>query len=233
MSAEKKLVEEMLRKAGVAVNGPNPWDIQIHDERFYRRLVADHSLGLGESYMEKWWDCERIDLLIEKILRSGRYANDLSWPVILLGAKAILLNLQSRFGAKKVIEHHYNLSNELYMSFLDPYNQYTCGYFKDTTDLDKAQEQKLDLICRKLQLRPTDRVLDIGCGWGGFAKYAAEHYGCSVVGITISDEQLSYAQKFVSGLPVELRKQDYRDLAGEKFDKIVIVGMIEHVGYKK
>src|SRR5207247_100513 len=131
-----------------------------------------------------------------------------------------------------VIEEHYDLSNELYMSFLDPYNQYTCGYFKNTTDLNQAQEQKLDLICRKLSLKQGDRVLDIGCGWGGFAKYAAENYGCNVVGITISDEQVSYAEEYTSGLPVEIRKQDYRDLRGEKFDKIVVIGMIEHVGYK-
>ena len=117
------------------------------------------------------------------------------------------------------------------MSFLDPYNQYSCGYFKDTNDLNVAQEKKLDLVCKKLQLKSTDKVLDIGCGWGGFAKYAAEHYGCQVIGITLSKEQVSYAKEFTKGLPVEIELMDYRDIS-QQFDKIVSIGMFEHVGYK-
>src|SRR3989344_286634 len=122
-------------------------------------------------------------------------------------------------------------NKDLYMAFLDPYNQYTCGYFKDTEDLNVAQEQKLDLICRKLELRPADKMLDIGCGWGGFAKWAASHYGCHVTGISISDEQITYAKEFTGGLPVEIVKADYRELKGQ-YDKILICGMIEHVGHK-
>jgi cyclopropane-fatty-acyl-phospholipid synthase len=232
MSKERALVARILKAAGVEVNGPNPWDIQVHDERLYRRVISQGSLGLGEAYMEGWWDCDRIDLLIEKILRTGQPQSMLTLPVIWLGIKARVLNMQTKVGAKKVIEKHYDLSNELYASFLDPYKQYSCGYFKGTEDLNIAQEQKMDLICRKLQLKNTDRVLDIGCGWGGFAKYAAEKYGCTVVGITISDEQIAYAKEFTAGLPVEIRKQDYRDLNKEQFDKIVSVGMLEHVGYK-
>ena len=205
--------------------------MQVHDERLYGRLLSHGSLGLGEAYMEKWWDAERIDLTVEKLLRS--YGNQkITLPVVWLALKAWVFNLQSRSGARQVIDEHYDLSNDLYMSFLDPYNQYTCGYFKNTDDLNIAQEQKLDLICRKLELKKVERVLDIGCGWGGFAKYAAEHYGVHVTGITISDEQLTYAKKFTEGLSVTVRKQDYRDLKGEQFDKIVIIGMIEHVGYK-
>ena len=139
--------------------------------------------------------------------------------------------MQSKSRSKEVAEKHYNLSSDLYMSFLDPYNQYTCGYFKDTDDLNKAQEQKLDLICKKLRLSSKDRVLDIGCGWGGFAKFAAERYGCHVTGITISDEQIKYTEKFCKGLPVTIVKSDYRDFKG-KFDKVLVCGMIEHVGYK-
>jgi cyclopropane-fatty-acyl-phospholipid synthase len=231
MSNAKDVVQDVFQKADIKIDGTRPWDIQIHDERFYSRLLSYGSLGLGESYMEKWWDAERIDLLVEKLLRS--HGNQkVTLPVILLALKARLFNLQSRAGARKVIDAHYDLSNDLYMSFLDPYNQYTCGYFKNTEELNTAQEQKLELICKKLQLKHGDRVLDIGCGWGGFAKYAAEYYGCIVTGITISDEQLAYAQDFTKGLPVTLRKQDYRDLKGEQFDKIVVIGMIEHVGYK-
>ncbi len=227
----KETVERQFKAADIEINGKRPWDIQVHDERFYKRLFLHRSLGLGESYMEKWWDCERIDLFIEKVSRSiGN--NKITISFAMLWIKARLFNLQSPQGARKVIEEHYDLSNDLYMSFLDRYNQYTCGFFQETTDLNKAQEQKLELICKKLHLKREDRVLDIGCGWGGFAKYAAEHYGCRVVGITISDAQLAYAQKDTDGLPVEIRKQDYRDLSGEEFDKIVIIGMIEHVGYK-
>jgi cyclopropane-fatty-acyl-phospholipid synthase len=117
------------------------------------------------------------------------------------------------------------------MSFLDPYNQYTCGYISDTEELNTAQEKKLQLICDKLQLKPTDRVLDIGCGWGGFCKYAAETIGCQVAGVSISNEQIAYAKDFCKGLPVDIQKKDYRDLNGT-YDKILICGMIEHVGYK-
>ncbi len=182
--------------------------------------------------MEKWWDCKRIDLFIEKLLRSGKHANEITLPLVLLILKSRLLNLQSRVRAKKVIKEHYDLSNELYQSFLDPHMQYSCAYFKDTEDLATAQEQKMDLICRKLQLKKTDRVLDIGCGWGGLARYAAEKYGCSVVGITLSQKQATYAKERGKDLPVEIRVQDYRDLTGETFDKILSVGMFEHVGHK-
>lgn len=117
------------------------------------------------------------------------------------------------------------------MSFLDPYNQYSCAYFHDTEDLAEAQCCKLDLICRKLNLKPQDHLLDIGCGWGGLAKYAAEHYGCSVTAITISGEQARYAAEYCKGLPVDIRECDYRDIF-ESFNKIVSVGMFEHVGRK-
>ncbi|MDB5238548.1 MAG: Cyclopropane-fatty-acyl-phospholipid synthase [Candidatus Kaiserbacteria bacterium] len=231
MSREKDAVTKFFKDADIEVNGTRPWDIVVHDDRLYKRLLRAGSVGLGEAYMEKWWDSERVDLLFEKLLRVQK-KRVLTLQLILLSIKARIFNRQTRFQARQVVDIHYDLSNELYMSFLDPYNQYTCGYFENTDDLNEAQIQKLDLICRKLQLKSTDTVLDIGCGWGGFAKYAAEHYGCKVVGITISDEQLAYATKYVAGFPVEIRKQDYRDLAGEQFDKIVIVGMIEHVGYK-
>jgi cyclopropane-fatty-acyl-phospholipid synthase len=148
--------------------------------------------------------------------------------------KAKVLNLQSLSGARQVIDAHYDLGNDLYMSFLDPYNQYTCGYFKDTEDLNTAQIQKMDLICRKLQLKEGDRILDIGCGWGGFAKYASETYGCQVTGLTLSDEQARYAREFTKGLSVDIQVADYRLWPKQNinYDKIVVVGMIEHVGYK-
>jgi cyclopropane-fatty-acyl-phospholipid synthase len=173
-----------------------------------------------------------LDEMIYRVLRfsdSTTLYKNLTTAFHLLKWK--IFNLQTKQKSKKVAEEHYDLGNDLYMAFLDPYNQYTCGYFKDTTDLNVAQEQKLDLICKKLQLKSTDKVLDIGCGWGGFAKYASEHYGCHVTGISISDEQIKYAKEFTKGLSVEILKMDYRDLVGQ-YDKVLICGMIEHVGSK-
>ena len=228
----KKQIEEILTKADVRLNGDRPWDVRVNDERLYSRVLSGGSLALGEAYMDGWWDCEALDQFVDRVFRS-RLNEDVSrdWRTILYIIKSKFLNLQSIRRSKKVAKIHYDLDNDLYMSFLDPYNQYTCGYFKDTEDLNEAQEKKLKLICEKLKLTSSDRVLDIGCGWGGFAKYASEHYGCHVTGISISDEQIKYAKEFCKGLPVDIQKCDYRNVVGE-FDKVVVVGMIEHVGYK-
>ncbi|MFA4817388.1 MAG: cyclopropane fatty acyl phospholipid synthase [Parcubacteria group bacterium] len=228
--SSKNITTAFLQKADIEVNGNRDWDIQIHNPKFYTRVLKSGTMGLGEAHMEKWWDCERLDLFFEKLLRANTTELP-NWQLFLTKLRARLFNAQSLKNAKKVAKNHYDLGNDLYMSFLDPYNQYTCGYFRDTSDLNEAQEKKLDLICRKLQLKKDDKVLDIGCGWGGFAKYAAEHYGCQVTGISISDEQIAYAKEFTKGLPVIIQKQDYREMTGQ-FDKIVSIGMIEHVGYK-
>jgi len=227
-----RFATELLEKADITVNGDKPWDIQVHDPRLWGRVLKQGNLGLGEAYMDGWWDVPALDQFIHKAV-SARLERQIqfTWSDLLLMAKSYLFNMQSTSRASIVAEEHYDLDVEIYKSFLDPYNQYTCGYFKDTEDLNVAQEQKLDLICRKLGLKAGDRVLDIGCGWGGFAKFAAEKYGAHVVGITLSKEQLAYAKEFTKGLPVELRLQDYRDVR-EQFDHIVSVGMIEHVGYK-
>ena len=230
MFNSKKTIMNLLKKADIHVNGNRPWDIQVYNTKFYARVFAGGSLALGESYMEKWWECERLDLFFEKLLRA-KIREKFNLNLRILRLKSRLFNMQSLIRSKKVTDEHYDLDNEIYMAFLDVYNQYTCGYFEKTKDLNTAQEQKLDLICKKLYLKENDRVLDIGCGWGGFAKYATQKYGCHVTGITISDQQIKYAQKYTDGLPVEIIKQDYRFLKGQ-FDKIVSVGMIEHVGYK-
>lgn len=230
--SSKEIVTDILLTAGIRINGSEPWDIQVSDERFYKRVLGEGTLGLGESYMDGWWDCTDLDQFFYRAIRSKlnkkiKITPNIIWHYL----KAVLLNRQKKSRSIEVAKKHYDLSNELYMSFLDKYNQYTCGYFQDTDNLEIAQQNKLDLICKKLELKPTDRVLDIGCGWGGFAKYAAEHYKCHVTGITISKEQFVYATEFTKGLPVEIKMLDYRDL-DEKFDKILICGMIEHVGYK-
>jgi cyclopropane-fatty-acyl-phospholipid synthase len=230
-------IRELLSLADVQIHGSRPWDIQVHDQRFYRRALTEGAMGLGESYMDGWWDCEHLDQFFYKVLSSHLEKRvRLAPTVILANVISRIKNLQTRAGSKKIARQHYDRSPELYMSFLDPYNQYTCGYFKNTDNLDKAQEQKLDLICRKLNISSNDKVLDVGCGWGGFAKFAAEQYDCNVTGISISQRQVEFASDFCKSLPVTILKMDYRDLMRPEhkhhFDKILICGMIEHVGYK-
>ena len=227
----KQTAQEILDLAGIQINGKNPWDIIVHDNRLYNRVLAQGSLGLGESYMDGWWDCKALDEFFNKLLRAeldkkvrGR---KILWEVL----KAKLINFQSKSRAYEVGEKHYDIGNELYKNMLDKRLVYTCGYWKNAKTLDQAQEAKLDLTCRKLNLKPGMKILDIGCGWGSFAKYAAEKYKVKVIGITISKEQVELGKKLCKGLPVEIRLQDYRKV-NEKFDRIVSLGMFEHVGPK-
>ena len=228
----EKLTREILGLAGVEINGTNPWDIHIHNTHFYNRVIIDGRLGFGESFMDGWWDAERVDELIHRLLVSRLdeklQLNFATFLSLLIGR---LFNLQSKRRAYIVGQRHYDLGNDLFNNMLDQRMNYSCGYWKNASTLDEAQENKLELICRKLQLRPGMRVLDIGCGWGPFGKYAASKYGVKVVGITVSREQVELGRKLCKGLPVDFRLMDYRDM-NEKFDRIVSVGMIEHVGYK-
>ncbi|NOY59278.1 MAG: cyclopropane fatty acyl phospholipid synthase [Calditrichaeota bacterium] len=223
---------EILAPADVIINGDRPWDIQVHNTNLYRRVFSQGSLGLGEAYMDGWWDAKALDELFYRILRA-RLDEKISrnWRLALLFLKARLLNLQSRSRAFRIGEHHYDIGNELYSLMLGKTMAYSCGYWKNAANLDEAQESKLDLICKKLGLKSGMRVLDIGCGWGSFAKFAAGKYGVEVVGITVSREQVELGKQRCRGLPVTIRLQDYRDV-NEKFDHVVSVGMIEHVGYK-
>ena len=151
--------------------------------------------------------------------------------LIVNAVKARLFNMQNKRLSKRVAQQHYDLDNDFYEKMLDPHMQYTCAYWKGVHTLAEAQEQKLELICRKLQLRKGDRILELGCGWGGFAQYAATKYGCSVVAYNISSEQVAYARRWCAGLPVEVIQGDYREATGE-FDKVAAIGLCEHVGYK-
>ncbi len=228
----KKLAEDLFNLAGIKINGSNPWDIKVHNNRFYKRVITQAELGLGESYMDGWWDAEKIDELIFRIVRvnlQNKVKRNLKIAFQLAGF--YLLNMQARRRAFIIGERHYDLGNDLFKNMLDKRMNYSCAYWKDAETLDEAQENKLDLICKKLYLKPGMKVLDIGCGWGAFGKYAAEKYGVEVVGITVSKEQVALGKEMCKGLPVEFRLQDYREL-NEKFDRIVSVGMIEHVGYK-
>lgn len=228
----KKIAADLLASAGVTINGHNTFDIHVYNDAFYRRVLAEGELGLGESYMEGWWGAERPDELICKILQADLRKNvKLKWSLLFQLFKARLFNLQSKKRAFIVGERHYDIGNELFSNMLDQRMNYSCAYWKNAANLEEAQENKLDLICRKLDLQPGMKVLDIGCGWGAFGKFAAEKYHVNVIGITVSKEQVELGQKLCEGLPVEFRLMDYRGV-NEKFDRIVSVGMIEHVGYK-
>ncbi|CAI0789298.1 Cyclopropane-fatty-acyl-phospholipid synthase [Serratia entomophila] len=227
-----RIVEEMLAQAGIAINGNRPCDIKVHNPALFKRILQEGSLGFGESYMDGWWDCDRLDGLFARILQAGvdeRLPKSLS--DIARIAYARLFNRQSRKRAWLVGKEHYDIGNDLFRAMLDPYMQYSCGYWKQAETLEQAQQDKLKMIFEKLQLKPGMSLLDIGCGWGGLAQYAAENYGVSVHGVTISAEQQKLAQERCRGLDVEILLQDYRDL-NRQFDRIVSVGMFEHVGPK-
>jgi cyclopropane-fatty-acyl-phospholipid synthase len=228
----KILIEQLLSLAGVEINGNKPQDIRINNSQFYSRIISQQSLGLGESYMDGWWDCEKLDEFFHHILRAkidSKIKNNRELLFRIFVAK--FFNLQSANRAFQIGERHYDLGNDLFENMLDKRMVYSCGYWKDSKTLDQAQEDKLELVCRKLRLRPGMKVLDIGCGWGSLARYAAEKHKVSVTGITVSKEQVEVGRKVCDGLPVEIRLQDYRDVVDE-FDCIVSLGMIEHVGYK-
>ncbi len=228
----KDAVIKILSQAGITINGDMPWDMQVMDERFYHRVLREGSLGLGESYMDGWWDCKELDTFFAKLIPVNPEEKiKADWRLLLHTLGEVIFNPGRKTRAFEIGERHYDRGNELFRNMLDARMAYSCAYWKNAKDLDSAQEAKLELICRKLGLKPGDRVLDIGCGWGSFAKYAAEKYGTEVVGITVSKEQLSLGKELCQGLPVELRLQDYRDV-DEQFDHIVSVGMFEHVGWK-
>lgn len=227
----KTIVADLLRLADITINGNKPWDISVHHEQFYQRILRDPDLGLGEAYMDGWWDCPRIDLFIARLLAADietKVKKNVRFAIKLFLAK--FFNLQTKKRALQVGLRHYDLGTKLFQIMLDSTMNYSCGYWKNAADLEQAQHDKMDLICRKLMLKPGMRLLDIGCGWGGMAKYAAEKYGVSVVGITISKQQYEQAKAHCKGLAVEIRFQDYRDL-NEQFDRIVSIGMFEHVGH--
>jgi cyclopropane-fatty-acyl-phospholipid synthase len=232
MEKSEHIIRSLLALAQIEVNGPHPWDIQVHDQRFYQRVLAHTSLGLGESYMDGWWDCANLDQMMERIMRANlrdKVKQSLSIKGNALMAK--LFNRQSSTRAFIIGEQHYDLGNDLYRAMLDKRLNYTCGYWQEANNLDAAQEAKLALVCRKIGIHPGMHILELGCGWGSFAKYAAEKHGAHVLGVTVSKEQVELGMKLCKGLPVELRLQDYREVQGT-YDAVISIGVMEHVGYK-
>jgi len=230
-STAQKAIEHLFSRADVRIGGGRPWDIEVRNPDFFARLLAGGSLALGESYMDGWWECEALDRFFDRVLSANLDATPQRHRSILVAAiLSRLFNAQRKSRAFIIGERHYDIGNELYCAMLDRRMVYSCGYWANADNLDEAQKAKLELICRKIGLGPGGmRVLDIGCGWGSFARYAAERYGAEVVGITVSVEQEKHARSICRDLPVEIRLQDYRDL-DEQFDHIVSVGMFEHVG---
>lgn len=222
----------LLEIAGVEVGGSAPHDIEVHDSRTYGRWLREGTLGMGESYMDGWWDCDAIDQLISRMLLAN-LRDHIKRDLATLGtiAMARLVNLQDVRRAKNTVARIYDVGTDVYEAMLDRRMLYTCGYWKQAVDLDSAQEAKAELICRKLGLEPGMRVLELGCGWGGFAHYAATQHGVHVTGLTISTEQLAIARERCDGLDVDFRFEDYRRATGH-YDAIVSMGLIEHVGHK-
>jgi len=232
----EQIVQNFLDRADIKIDGKRPWDIQVNNQKLYLRILRGGTLALGEAYMDEWWDCEAIDQFVDRFLKLVlRLSFDIKIRAISYltrnNIKARIVNQQRKSKAYVIGERHYDNGNELYKNMLDKGMNYSCGYWKDAKTLEEAQEAKLDLICRKLNLRPGMSVLDIGCGWGSLVKFAAKKYHVKAIGITVSKEQVKLARELCKGLDIEIRLQDYRDLK-EKFDRVVSVGMFEHVGYK-
>ncbi len=228
----KQIVADLLSGTGIRINGPKPWDIQVHDERLYRRLLSAAELGLGEAYMDGWWECKALDEFINRLLRA-RLDQKIkgNWKTKLFVLQTKLFNRQTSSRASQVGEQHYDLGHDLYQAMLDSRLNYTCAYWRNAENLDAAQKAKLDLVCKKINLKPGMTVLELGCGWGAFAKYAAEKYGAQVVAVNISKEQVKMARELCQGLPVDIRLQDYREAKGQ-YDAVISIGILEHVGYK-
>jgi cyclopropane-fatty-acyl-phospholipid synthase len=229
-----KPLVELLELADVRFNGDRPWDIQVLDASFYPRLLSGGSLAFGESYLDGLWDSGSLDELFHRLMRwdiDEKFAGWFKFRLLGEYLRRSLFNLQSSRRAFQVGEQHYDIGNDIFEAMLDSRMNYSCGYWEYADNLEDAQRHKLDLICRKLQLKPGDRLLEIGCGWGGLMHHAAKHYDVEVVGVTVSREQQKLAQARCEGLSVQIELKDYREMSGQ-FDKAVSVGMFEHVGEK-
>ena len=229
------LAQRLFYEADIEFNGSRPFDIQVNDNRFFKRVLQQGALGLGETYMAGWWDCEKLDEMVTRALRAdldGILKRNVKHMIRLVGVK--FLGKQSNKQAWIVSKEHNDLGNRLFSLILDPYMQYSCGYWNKAENLHMAQQNKLKLICETLQLKKGMTLLDIGCGWGGLAAYAAENYGVSVTGVTDSAEQIKMASIRCSSLDIDLKLIDYKDLPilAQTFDRIVSLGMFEHIGAK-
>ena len=231
MANAQAFIAELLAPADIQINGNRPWDMQVRETDFLNDVLARGNLALGEAYMAGDWDCNQLDVFFCRLLAHKVHEHIKPSRLLWHHLKGRLFNLQSKKRAWQVGEHHYDLGNRLYRAMLDERMVYTCGYWEHAQDLNRAQQDKLELVCKKLQLKPGMKVLDIGCGWGSFMKYAAENYGVECVGVTVSKAQVELGEQLCQGLPIEFRLHDYRQL-NESFDAVVSIGMFEHVGQR-
>ena len=228
----KDIVVRLLSSAGITLNGSQTYDIQVINESLYKRILRDGILGFGEAYMDEWWACTRLDQLADRLARANiRKQIKRNWKIGWAILRSKLFNLQNPARSFQVGEKHYDVGNDLYKAMLDKRMLYTCAYWKNSDNLDAAQEAKLDLVCKKIGLQPGMTVLEYGCGFGAFARYAAEKYGAHVTGLTVSKEQAKLAKEMCKGLPVEILLEDYRKIKGQ-YDRVISIGIMEHVGYK-
>ena len=229
----KRRFEELVAGAGIEINGRRPFDLRVVNDAFYERVLSRGAIGIVEAYVDGYWESDRLDELAAKLLSSGiNFHLGSALTRRLHGFGARLLRNGKRRRALQV-RKRFDLKNDLYQAMLGRSMVYSCAHWKDSTHLDAAQEAKLKRVAEKVALRPGMRVLDIGCGWGGFAKYAVENYGVSAVGITVVKEQYELGRVLCAGLPIDLRLQDYRDLDDDRpFDAVVGIEVLEHVGYK-
>lgn len=227
----QQFIDSQFKKSGITIDGDAPWDFKVKNKRCFQDIFFHQSLGLGESYMRGDWEVEALDLFIEKLFRS-EVTKRRNTPSILISLiQNTLMNLQTRSRSKIVCDKHYDIGNDLYKLMLDERMNYTCAYWNNVETLEQAQERKLELICQKLNLRPGMHILDIGCGFGSFMKYAVENFDVKCTGYSLSKEQTKYGKKDTEGLPIEFVLDDYRNIKG-KFDRVVSIGMLEAVGHK-
>jgi cyclopropane-fatty-acyl-phospholipid synthase len=219
--------------------------VVVEDEAFFKRCVLYGHIGFAEAYMDGLWESDDIASVIALFLlnvgecpmmEGSRNHNKAFNLLGFVNQVQHLLRQNTERNSKKNIADHYDLSNDLFQLFLDETMTYSSAYFaREDMSLKEAQLEKYEQLCRKLRLKPSDQVLEIGCGWGGFAIYAATNYGCKVTGVTISQEQLDFARKRVEALglggQINLILKDYRQLTG-LYDKIVSIEMIEAVGHE-
>ena len=228
-------------------NGDNTMsaNIKITDERFFKKVVLYGDIGFGEAYVDGYWETDSITNVISWMILNVENNPAISGgsrrfsPISLLKYVNKIyhrMNLNSKKGSRKNISSHYDLNNDFFRLWLDESMTYSSAIFKsEQTTLLEGQIEKYDRICRELKIKPSDHVLEIGCGWGGFSAYAAKNYGCSITAVTISKEQYDFAVKRIqdNGLSgqVEVLLKDYRDIEGQ-FDKVVSIEMIEAVGHE-
>ncbi|KPA74708.1 cyclopropane-fatty-acyl-phospholipid syntahse [Leptomonas pyrrhocoris] len=246
----RTLAQKIMDRCGITIGGDRPFDLVVHNPLFYRRVINKGSVGLGESFMDGWWDTRdfyALDDFFKRILEGGLeyyFPNNAKDMANVLKAK--MFNPQTKSKSKKVGMQHYDIGNEFFSNMLGPSMQYSCAYWErhigdaagnsvePVATLDEAQQVKLHMLGEKLKLKPGMEVLDVGCGWGALASYLSQTYNVRVTGITISEEQRrSAAARNKDDPRVTILKQDYRDTKfSRKFDRIVSVGMFEHVGPK-